>query len=463
MAGTSRRPSTRLAVGAQRFHARRMRHALVRRDVAMDDDPMRAQSRALLAGGVLAAIAVAGCAVLAVVRPQGDPGASPIVVDRASGALYVRVDDAWHPVFNLPSARLLAGSDASPVPVSDRVIAGLRKGPRLGIPGAPASIGTPLGPQSWAVCDGGAQTTVLVGGSQPALDPGDLVLVRSGDDAPATYLLYQGVRAEVDPRDRAVARALELDGVVPQRVSRALLDTVPEVPAVTTPRISGAGQAGPGALGGLAVGTVVKVQRADADEFYVVLTEGVQRVGAVAADVIRHAYGGDLVVVSPERIVALPLVDDLAVAAFPEHPRRARGADDGLLVCARWHQPDDPDAAPGVEVLTGSRRALDAVTTTPLGQADGAGPRVDAVALPGGRSAYVRATVFGDRGSSGPLFVVTDAGVAFGVPDRESGRHLGLGDAPAAAPWSIVAHLPGGPELSAQQASVVRDGLVAPA
>ena len=106
---------------------------------------------------------------------------------------------------------------------------------------------------------------------------------------------------------------------------------------------------------------------------------------------------------------------------------------------------------------------MDAIVATGLGQADGGGPRVDAVALPGGRSAYVRSTAAGDRGSSGPLFVITDSGTAYGVPDRESGRHLGLGDTPQPAPWSIVAYLPSGSELSPASASVVRDGLMPPA
>ena len=70
----ARQPAKRLQLSAQRFLARRMEHALVRRDVAMDDDPMRAQSRSLAAGCVLAAIGFGGCAVLALVRPQGTPG-----------------------------------------------------------------------------------------------------------------------------------------------------------------------------------------------------------------------------------------------------------------------------------------------------------------------------------------------------------------------------------------------------
>ena len=40
--------------------------------------------------------------------------------------------------------------------------------------------------------------------------------------------MYDGWRAKVDLRNRAVVRALKLDGVIPRPVSRALLDATPE-------------------------------------------------------------------------------------------------------------------------------------------------------------------------------------------------------------------------------------------
>ena len=72
MAGES---TTRLQVSGYRFLVRRMENALVRGDVRTADDPLRAQSLSLAAGCVLAAIAVAVCAVLAFLQPRGDVGA----------------------------------------------------------------------------------------------------------------------------------------------------------------------------------------------------------------------------------------------------------------------------------------------------------------------------------------------------------------------------------------------------
>ncbi|MDZ4265417.1 MAG: type VII secretion protein EccB, partial [Mycobacterium sp.] len=121
-----------------------MEHALVRGDTRMLDDPIRAQSISLAAGALLAAVATAVCAVLALVRPAGELGELPIVVERETGAMYVRVGDTVHPVFNLASARLVAGTPADPRLVGRRAIERAHRGPPVGIPGAPQKISTPL-------------------------------------------------------------------------------------------------------------------------------------------------------------------------------------------------------------------------------------------------------------------------------------------------------------------------------
>ena len=110
----ARQSTTRLHVSGYRFLLRRMEHALVRGDVRMLDDPLRAQSLSLIAGVVLAVIIVAACAILAFLRPPGTLGSAPIVMVRDSGALYVRIGDIVHPVLNLASARLIAGTPANP-------------------------------------------------------------------------------------------------------------------------------------------------------------------------------------------------------------------------------------------------------------------------------------------------------------------------------------------------------------
>ena len=108
-----------------------------------------------------------GCALLALLRPQAALDHAQIVMGRESGALYVRVGDTWHPVLNLASARLIAATDANPQPVRESELSRTKRGPLLGIPGAPQLLGPPLSADesAWTICDtdSDAATTVVVG------------------------------------------------------------------------------------------------------------------------------------------------------------------------------------------------------------------------------------------------------------------------------------------------------------
>lgn len=440
-----------------------MMHALVRRDVAMFDDPLRAQSISLAIGGLLAVLVLAAGVVVGLVRGNGVSDSAPIVMARETGALYVRVGDTLHPVPNLASARLVARSAAAPVSVDAASIAALKRGPLMGIPGAPAVIGEPLRDPVWTVCDDD-RTVVVVGRSDvDHLESSRSVLVTPrGEGAATTYLLYGGRRAAVDLRNVAVVRTLRLDGIVPVPVSQTLLDIVPEVPAITPPSIAGAGTPGPAALAGAAIGAVVSV----GGDPFVVLREGLQRVGEVAADLIRYAYDTDgrpPITVAPNAVASLPVADELPVGTFPRHAGTPVGAAEGLAVCARWRPDGLGPRASKTVVVVGESPYGNATQVTDLAQADGPGPAVDAVAIPGGASVYVRsARILGDDGAGGARFLVTDAGVAFGVHDDDTATFLGLGDAAEIAPWPVVANLPRGPELGVDAALVVRDGFPTP-
>ena len=453
-------PTTRLAAGGHRFLVRRMEHALVRRDTAMHDDPLRAQSLSLAAGCVVAVIAVAACAILALVRPQGALGDAPIVMARGTGALYVRVGDTLHPVPNLVSARLIAASAADPVTVGDTTVAGAKRGPAMGIPGAPAVIGAPLTAPSWLVCDTD-RTIVIVGADASTtdrLDDSRSVLVTPRGEGPATtYLLHDGRRAEVDLRNPPVVRALRLEGVAPVPVSRALLDTLPEDPAIAAPAVDGVGGPGPPALAGIPVGAIVRVVRADSIDYYAVLRDGVQRISEVAADLIRFTYPvglGEVPAVAPSAIALSRAVDSLAVEHLPQRARQPLGADGSTAVCVHWHS-DQASGRSSSAVLIG-KLAVD--RTTSLAQADGAGPNVDGVVVPPGHSVNAMATAIGGGGVTGPRYLVSDMGVRYGIRDDAVANHLGLSGLPAPAPWPILAALPRGPELSTEAASVFRDG-----
>lgn len=458
------RSTTKLQINGHRFLLRRMAHALVRGDVQMLDDPLRAQSLSLVTGAVLAVIAIAAAAVLAFLQPRGALGDAPIVMVRDTGALYVRIDQTLHPVLNLASARLITASPAKPQLVSASAIDGAHRGAMLGIPGAPDTIGTPLSPDDsgWVVCDDESSTTTVLAGSvgEPPPARRSVLVSAAGEGAATTYLVFGGLRAAVDLRNPAVVRALALDGVAPRPVSRTLLDTLPEVAEIAAPYIRDAGAPGPSSLHGIRVGTVLRVPRADAAELYVVLATGVQRINAVAADLIRFTQpqaGHHIATVEPGAIGAVPVVDDLPVNEFPERP----GAADDPVLCARWRWSEGSKSVAVASLTVGSVPA--GGTPVALAQADAAAGGIDNFAMSKGRSAYVRAAgVSGDGARNGTLFLVNDAGVVFGIRDEETAERLGLTADPVPAPWPVLARLPRGPELSVQAASVARDSLAAP-
>jgi type VII secretion protein EccB len=456
-------PTTWLHVSGYRFLIRRIECALLRRDIGTVNEPLRAHTASLALGCVLASVVVAGCGLVALLRPQATLDRAQIVMGRESGALYVRVGDTWHPVLNLASARLIAATDTNPQPVPESELGRTKRGPLLGIPGAPQLLGRPLAGDEapWTICDpdGKAATTIVIGRTEGSssvrrLAPERAILVAPGSGSPA-YLLYNGRRAVVDLADAAVVRALRLQDRVPHIVSQALLNAIPEAPAITAPRIRGAGGAAAG-LPGFTVGSVLRITRGDGDEFYVVLTAGVQRIGQVAADLLRFSDSqgtANVIPVAPDVIRATPVANTLQVSTFPDRaPAPSDGGD--TTYCVTW----SPAGSGGIAFLAGTGLPVPAgQLPVTLAQADGAGPALDAVYLPPGRSAYVRAT-----GRIGTRYLVTDTGVRFAIHDDEAAHDLGLPAMALPAPWPMLAALPSGPELSRANASVARDTVSGP-
>lgn len=444
--------ATWLHVSGYRYQLRRVERALLRAEPGSVGEASRCS---LAVGCVLTVIALAGCLVMSRLWPQPDLGDARIVMGQVSGALYVRVGDTWHPVLNLASARLIASTDANPRPVPESALMGTKHGPLVGIPGAPQFIAPPLPPQQsvWTVCDGddSAGTTVSVGAESVARVGGDrAMLVAVGAGAPA-YLLYRGRRAMVDLADRGVMRALGLQGRAVRKVSQTLLNAVPEAPPIAAPHIPGAGAPAGDWLPGFRVGNVLRITRSSGNEFYVVLSAGVQRINAVVADTLQFSDETEPVTAAPGLLHAAPNVDSLPVAGIPDQVPADAG---GSTWCAEWAP--SSSGPPDVGFLAVSRTPAPMPVT--LAQADGRGPAVDAFAISPGHSAYVASqsqTATGTRVDT--RYLVNETGVRFAIHDDEAAHLLGLPVVPAVAPWPVLAALPCGPELSREKASVVRD------
>ncbi|MFI9506352.1 type VII secretion protein EccB [Nocardia sp. NPDC052566] len=486
--------TTKAQVNGYRFLLRRLDHALVRRDVRMLHDPMRSQSRSMVVGAVLGILVVAGAAILSFLRPQGSVGESKIVMGKDSGALYVVVQDeekntTLHPVLNLASARLISGSGESPNSVKESKLSGLPRGPLLGIPGAPAALpGSAQGGRSdWSLCEtvmlsstgsaasaAGVVTTVIAG--KPELnervrttDPVEALLVRRSDK---TYLIYDGKRAEFDPGNSVLARALNLGAAKPRPVGPALLNAASAVPPLVAPEIPQAGQPGPGRLSDVPIGGVIAVAamgRTDHPELYVVLADGVQRVSDFAAQVLRTANSQnmrEIKSVPPDVLTNMPVLHQLPLDHFPASTPKILTAEDAPVACVAWAKTqqsggvaDGPTDRAQVSLLAGARMPLtNAAKPVVLATADGVGDRVDAAYIPPTTGEFVRITGM-DAGSPrrDGLFYVADNGIRYGIPDLETAQILGMTAAPKLAPWAIVGQLVPGPTLSKGEALISHD------
>ncbi|WP_142386939.1 type VII secretion protein EccB, partial [Mycobacterium hubeiense] len=347
-AGTTRRESglqraaarnwtTRVQVSGWRFMFHRLEHALVRHDTQMLHDPMRTTSRAAIVGTVLAVLAGVGCAVMAFLSPQAQLKDADIVADKDTGALYVRINDVLHPVLNLTSARLITGSAKNPAFVKPAELATLPRGPMVGIPGAPER--TPNPPEAaeaqWSVCDDttpAGVTTMTVIGDRPTLSDaigplpdGSAVLAGYGDQA---FLIYDNKRTPINLEDKAVALAVGIDSAAPPvlPISRGLHDALVETPPLVVPPIAAVGTPSSWQLPeAVVIGSVIKVRPVDGGEeaFYVVLTDGLQRISAVTAAIIRNADPRNPpppVEVAPNAMLSIPMSRALNVDFYPDKP-----------------------------------------------------------------------------------------------------------------------------------------------
>ncbi|MFI6870170.1 type VII secretion protein EccB [Nocardia sp. NPDC050406] len=494
--------TTRAQVNGYRFLLRRLDHALVRRDVRMLHDPMRAQLRSLIVGAVLALLVVAGAAIMSFIRPQGSIGNSNIVMGKESGALYVVVQDeddeskkTLHPVLNLASARLITGSNEKPNSVKDSKLNTLPRGPLLGIPGAPAALpGSSQGDRSrWTLCDtvqlsnsggaassAGATTTAIAGELEltdrmKKVDNDTALLVRNGGK---TYLIYEGKRAEIDPTNSVIRRSLDISGQQARPISTGLLGAATATPPLAAPTIDRAGEPGPGRLSDVPVGGIIRLSSlgdSEAVEHYVVLADGVQRVSEFTAELIRNDDSQGMSQpksVPPDLLDGIPVVHSLPTDDFPTTKPKIVSAEQNPVACIEWTKAgraglQQSDAAEGpadrasVSILVGTRLPLpESAVPVSLATADNTGNRIDSVYVRPTTGEFVRVTGV-EPGSPrrDSLFYVADNGVRYGVPDLDTADVLGLGRSPHLAPWAIVGQLVPGPTLDKREALVSHDSV----
>ena len=331
---------------------------------------------------------------------------SPILADRHSGALYVHVGDTLHPVLNLTSARLITGRADNPRTVRSGTIAAQRRGPMVGIPGAPSEFGvTSPASSSWLVCDAVTQTsgaarapqqvtvTVIDGapdlsGGQRVLGDADAVMLRYGGDA---WVIRQGRRSRIDPGDQTVLLLLGLTREQIEQappMSRALYDAVPAGPGLSVPRVPEMG--GP--------------------------------------------------------------------ATFLDGPLNMVDTQNNPVTCWWWEQTTGEQRA-RVRVVSGPTVPVavhDANKVVSLVKVDNSGREADRVYFGPGYANFVAGN--DPATTSQRLWWLSDSGARFGVEDTREGRSaLGLTSTPSPAPWLVLRLLAPGPTLARADALLHHD------
>ncbi|ETW25973.1 type VII secretion protein EccB [Mycobacterium gastri] len=478
---------TRHQVTGWRFVMRRIASGIALHDTRMLVDPLRTQSRAVLMGALVLITGLVGCFVFSLIRPNGQAGTSPVLADRSTAALYVRVGDAVHPVLNLTSARLIAGKPVNPTTVKSSELDRFPRGNLIGIPGAPERmVQNTTRDANWTVCDsvsgqGGRSarsTAVTVIAGRPdsdgaraaALGSAQAVLV---DNGTGSWLLWDGKRSQLDLSDHAVTSALGLgtDALAPRPIALGLFNAIPEAAPLTAPIIPNAGSqpafAVPAPIGAVVEAlTLNGTANAETSQYYAVLPDGLQPISPVLAALLRNtnSYG----LQQPPRLGAdevakLPVSRMLDITRYPAQSLSLVDIARSPVTCAYWSKPAGA-ATSSLSLLTGAVLPVaDAVHTVDL--VGGGGTTATQVALPPGTGYFTQSVGGGATApATGSLFWVSDTGVRYGIDtEGEGGRKtveaLGLQTPPLTIPWSVLSLFASGPTLSRADALLAHDAL----
>ncbi|MBB5154786.1 type VII secretion protein EccB [Saccharopolyspora phatthalungensis] len=486
-----------------------MESALVRKDAVMLHDPMGSHKRATVAGAVLAAVGMIGFLVWGLFGGKGsvpDPGS--IIIAKESGSVFVVTSDQdaqkrLIPMLNMTSARLLVmaqgGAQGSgpvqPTVVKQSALGEFPRGAVTGMVNAPTYLpdASNAADPFWAICDVGqvkdtlndarveaatkVESTVIGGDGAHGteLAPNQSLFVRdqtSGQD----FLIYrvndlpgrahtQTVKSRVDRTQTTVMDIFGLNGKTPRTISTNMLNSIPEVPALRVPNVAGSGQLS--YMPRYQVGDVVKrTVPGQPFQYFLLLQNGKQEIHEGAAAVLHASkYNSQDIPNATGAVTDAPKADpseELNLSNFPmavPTPVTFQQADTS---CLSWKNVNGDQNI----TVTLSKGSPAAKAPVKLAQYDGAGPNVDYFYMPAGKAAVVRGSSNEAGADSGPIFLVSDQGVQYGIKDVATAQGLGVirggGDIKAGPSW-LMRTLPRGDFLDPANASMTYDSVpVAP-
>lgn len=460
---------------SHQFSIQRMVSALVTRETDPEQPPFKRVTTAAFGGVAIMVLALVVAGVYGVVKPGGTKAWSKgdrVIVEKETGTRFVYVDGHLHPVTNYVSALLALGKKGETVRVSQRSLAGVPRGPRIGIQDAPDAL-PPAGKLltgGWTLCSqpaldlSGARTSesVLMVGQQPAAGSGMsdsamlVEVIESGDQ----YLISKGYRHRIVKSDTTTV-GLALGSEPWARVGSAFVAALPDGEPIAPIKLAGLGKPStavpdrPRTLIGQLF--VVRTSGGGA-QHYLATNTSLLPISDLQFDIQRAfrpmtaAYGGKAPYAIELGLLSVGEAEQPGIA--PEEGRAPRtrpefvAPRDGLgTVCATF--------VPGVQLpsisIDPAMPARDVMAMTirrgKLGTA-----LADRIVITPGTAAVVEARQ-SDQAPSGTISVVTDMGRAYPLSDPKVLAALGYdGVQPVPIPAALIARIPQGPGLSAAAA-----------
>lgn len=404
-----------------------------------------------------------------------------------------------------------------PTVVPDDRLEGIKVGPDQGIPEANVMLPTMEQriPDSWSVCnslpldkslppevqlrraenDKNQKTAILAG--TPSVKeqlhelPADqAIMVKVGG---ANYLIYRPqenanhradvVRAEVKINDAQTRSALKLnDSKNVRPTAPSLVDSIQNVGTFSAPEVPGAGGSTEYTINGKAqkIGDVFQQQRAGGDfAYYLVLQKGKQEISQAVATLLRYKTGGGDVRIpeaTPDQVQAIPDADQATWVNTDKYPSKIPELLEPTskpTICFDWRMEGNTPRTriyvgedtqiPYPKVTNDAQNACgrnhDQACPTTVTRPNESGYQVNEFYMPQHKAAVVHMSTGEGSLNSGPIELISDRGVRYGVPTPATAAALGLwvgkDSSIRPAPQLIAGLLPFGTNLNPQDAQKV--------
>lgn len=472
--------SKRDQLQSYQFLVQRMVSALVIRETDPEQSPFRRARSTGIGSIAIALVVIAGFWVFGLIVPGGNKAwkdGDVVVVEKETGTRFVYLDGRMHPVTNYTSALLALGNNVKTKSVSRKSIAGVPRGPRIGIADAPDSLPDRkrLLSGSWSLCsqpmtdEAGTPTTdtVLMVGMRPpggaeADESAMMVEVGRGGDQ---YLVWRGFRHRIQRADAAIV-SLALGAQPWATVGPTFVDTLPAGDPIAPIQSADTGKRSRAIPGRNAVAGQLFVVQASGGgvQHYLAEIDALRPISALQFDIQRStpsvakAYGGRPPYAIPldptvaANAIRLPGTTQSDPAQLPYAkpgfvaPRAGQG-----VVCAMYGPDSDvPDL-----LVDPAMPQRDPMTVTPRSSRSGTA-LADRVVVPPGHAVVVE-TMPAGTAPRGTVSIVTDAGRSYPLADPALLDVLGYGGVtPVKLPAWLIARLPQGsgldPAAAMQQA-----------